>query len=115
MLAAGFSDGVLRVFAVCLKELEDKNNHFSEEAKINLIYVAKLHSDFINKILVNSQFTLLVTGSEDESIFVHQISQNNKQFCLVPIGLIEVNSKITSIGWKIGEVIFMISTFLDIN
>lgn len=60
----------------------------------------KPHAKPITKVSCNPRGTILVTGSEDKTIFIFQIVGNGQLVQLEPIGYIELGSAITYITWK---------------
>lgn len=98
MLIAGFSDGVVRVTVVSLQE-EMKNTSSGEEL-ITLIQTTKPHTKPVTALSINNKGTILLTGSEDSTVFVYQIAQSAKYISLVPIGFVIVPSAVTFLNWK---------------
>ncbi|KDR19694.1 WD repeat-containing protein 52 [Zootermopsis nevadensis] len=98
MLIAGFSDGVVRVTVVSLQE-KMKNTSSGEEL-ITLIQTTKPHTKPVTALSINNKGTILLTGSEDSTVFVYQIAQSAKYISLVPIGFVIVPSAVTFLNWK---------------
>lgn len=88
----GFSDGVIRIVAFDYKSCGDD--------RLQLIRVVKCHHMPITKISVNPKGSLLVSGSEDGTLFVHQILKTSQLLNLSPIGFICVPSPVTCINWN---------------
>lgn len=88
ILIIGFADGVLRVVS-----FDDKN------LEIQFIQVIKCHCDSITKISMNPKNTIIVSASEDLTIFVHQIARSKPFLTLLPIGFIRVDSAVSCINW----------------
>lgn len=87
----GFGDGVIRMVYVDFK---------SSSKSISLIQVLKSHSKAITKFSINPTETILVSGSKDNTIFIHQLFQQETFVKLIPIGLVAIDSPCTSINWK---------------
>lgn len=88
IMIIGFSDGILRMIA-----FDDK------VYDIKFLQVIKCHCDAITKISINPKGSILVSASEDLTIFVHQIVRTSPILTLLPIGFIRVASYVTSINW----------------
>jgi WD40 repeat protein len=98
VLVAGFSDGMVRVVVVSLEE--KKKDPSSKEEFITLIQITKPHTKPVTAMSINDKGTLLVTGSEDSTVFVYQIAQSSKYISLVPIGFVAVPNMVTFLSWK---------------
>lgn len=61
----------------------------------------KSHSKAITKISINPSETILVSGSEDKTIFIHRIfNEIEEEYTkIVPIGLVDINSICSTITW----------------
>lgn len=64
-----------------------------------LIQTIKSHSKSITKLSINPTETILVSGSEDKTIFVHQLAHQDGFTKVKPIGLVNINSICTAINW----------------
>ena len=98
VLVAAFRDGVVRVVVVSLQEM--KKNPNSKEEFITIIQKSKPHVKPVTAMSVNDKGTVLVTGSEDSTIFVYQITESHKYVSLVPIGFVTVPNVVTFLSWK---------------
>lgn len=49
---------------------------------------------------MNDEGNVLVTGSEDCTVFVYQIAQSSKYISLVPIGFVTMPNMVTFLSWK---------------
>jgi WD40 repeat protein len=98
VLVAAFSDGIVRVVVVSLEEM--KKEPSSKEGFITLIQTTKPHSKPITAMSMNDEGTVLVTGSEDCTVFAYQIAQDSKYISLVPIGFVTVPNMVTFLSWK---------------
>ena len=101
---AGFSDGVVRVLVLSLEEM--RKTHPPNTEFINIIQVIKAHDEPITAISLNDKGNLLVTGSEEATIFVFRIKRelSKKYVYLEPIGFVPVPSSVTFLNWKPLEV-----------
>lgn len=95
VLVLAFDDGVIRVITVDLSEEENM-----EEESVQLIQVLKSHSEPIRKLSINENETILVSGGDDNLIFIHQISRELPFVVLKPIGLVQTPSAVSCINWK---------------
>lgn len=98
VLVAGFSDGVVRVVVVSLEGM--KTEPSSKEEFITLIQATKPHSKAITAMSMNDEGNVLVTGSEDCTVFVYQIVQSSRYISLVPIGFVTMPNVVTFLSWK---------------
>ncbi|XP_055535978.1 cilia- and flagella-associated protein 44 isoform X2 [Wyeomyia smithii] len=93
ILAIGFEDGCIRIIAVNLSESKS-------ESPVNLIQIIKSHSKEITALTINHRETVLVSGSKDNSIFVHQTVRKFPNVTIDPIGLVYTPSPVYTINWK---------------
>lgn len=93
----GFSDGVIRMACVDIMG-----------RKIRLIQVIKSHSTPVTTLALNASGKILVSGSEDKTIFVHQIVQHKPYIRIIPIGLVKMPSPVAAMAWNPDFVIFFI-------
>lgn len=98
VLVAAFRDGVVRVVVVSLQEMKEDPN--STEEFITIIQTSKPHVKPITAMSMNDKGTVLVTGSEDSTIFVYQITESHKYVSLVPIGFVTMPNMVTFLSWK---------------
>ncbi|KAK6640272.1 hypothetical protein RUM44_011958 [Polyplax serrata] len=99
LLIGGFADGVIRVICVSLTEFVRRVPTPTDEY-INLVQVIKPHTKPVTVITINPKNTIVVTGSEDCTIFVFQISEGKQFVKLVPIGYVPVTGEVTHCTWK---------------
>ncbi|KAI4492234.1 hypothetical protein M0802_009924 [Mischocyttarus mexicanus] len=97
-LVCAFDTGIIRMIIVAVLIANEKNN--IKENFTKLVQVMKPHSQSINAMSVNSSCSLLVTGSDDSTIFVFNISTTVTYPTLQPIGYINMPSEITCMTWK---------------
>ncbi|XP_035917499.1 cilia- and flagella-associated protein 44 isoform X1 [Anopheles stephensi] len=96
ILVLGFADGFLRTLAINLHD-----GHLSyPENRVNLIQLLKPHSQSVTALGLNVRETILVSGSEDKTVFVHRCVRATPHITLEPIGLVYTPSAVTSISWK---------------
>jgi len=98
VLVAAFRDGVVRVVVVSLQEMKKDPN--STEEFITIIQTSKPHVKPVTAMSMNDKGTVLVTGSEDSTIFVYQIIESHKYVSLVPIGFVTMPNMVTFLSWK---------------
>lgn len=105
-LVIGFDDGVLRVAQVCNLKKGSQIKRSQEEQKIiiRIIQTIKPHNKPLTCFEINPDQTLLVSGSEDKTIFMFCIRYVHEVFTLVPIGFIPVPSRVTCLTWNPKEV-----------
>ncbi|XP_053674678.1 cilia- and flagella-associated protein 44 [Anopheles nili] len=100
ILVLGFADGFIRAVALNLHE-----GHLSyPENRVNLIQLLKPHTQTVTSLALNSRETILVSGSEDRTIFVHRCVRASPHVTLEPIGLVYTPSAVTSLAWKPGSI-----------
>jgi WD40 repeat protein len=109
VLVAGFSDGVVRVVVVSLEEMMNEQSY--KEEFITLIQVTKPHSKPITAMSMNDKGNMLVTGSEDCTVFVYLITQSSKYISLLPIGFVTMPNMVTYLSWK-PHAVSIIHTFV---
>ncbi|KAF7417837.1 hypothetical protein HZH68_000490 [Vespula germanica] len=97
-LICAFDNGVIRVVIVAVLTANERNN--IKENFTRLVQVLKPHSQSINVMSMNPSYSLLVTGSDDSTIFVFNISTTSTYPTLQPIGYIKMPSGITCMTWK---------------
>lgn len=102
VLIGGFEDGVIRIVSASLQEYMKKVPSPSEEY-INLIQVAKPHTKAVTVITINPKGTIVVTGSEDSTIFVFKVGHGIQFVELLPIGYAPVSGPVSSCAWKPDE------------
>lgn len=94
VMILGFTDGVVRVVTFNYKLQND------ESVQLQLVQVVKCHCKPITKISINPKGSILVSASEDSTIFIHQLVKNSPLISLQPIGFIVMPSPVTSISWN---------------
>lgn len=87
----GFDDGCLRV---CVLNIND------QASRLFLTQTVKAHDKAITKIVVNARNNVLVSGSDDSTIFFFQI-ELNEFVRLVPIGYLQVPNPVTCLTWHL--------------
>ena len=110
VLIVGFADGIIRVISL---QLSDKTMDLFQ-----LIQVTKCHHMPITKLAINPKGTIIVSGSEDKTVFIHQIDNIKPYVTLVPIGFIKVPAPVTCFNWnqkKVSVIIGSISLKFQTN
>lgn len=88
----GFADGIIRVVSLHLTD--------TTMDSLQLIQITKCHHMPITKMAINPKGTILVSGSEDKTVFIHQIDKVTPFVKLVPIGFIKVPAPVTCFSWN---------------
>lgn len=97
----GFVDGVIRMVLLTIETNRDCSRNSNDAI---LIQVSKPHSRPITQISIDHTETRMVSGSEDNTIFIYQIEKTNAFIQLNPIGLINVPLIVTNFAWNPKEV-----------
>ncbi|KAK2582044.1 hypothetical protein KPH14_002749 [Odynerus spinipes] len=97
-LICAFGSGIIRVIIAAVLIANEHNN--IKDKFTRLVQVLKPHSQSINVMSVNPSCSLLVTGSDDSTIFVFNICTTTMYPTLVPIGYIKMPSGISCMTWK---------------
>ncbi|XP_050529600.1 cilia- and flagella-associated protein 44 isoform X1 [Daktulosphaira vitifoliae] len=93
IFVAGFKNGLLKIFLVPLKEIVN-----GELINLTLLQVTKPHTNSVNHLKTNNNNKIIVSGSEDCSVFVYKLIRN--PFKLEPVGFYPFPGSITFICWK---------------
>lgn len=102
VLVLGFTDGVVRVVCIDLQttrptQLETQSK---EDTRVFLLQAWKPHRSALTKMSLNARNTILVTGSEDATLFIHQVYRQEPFVHINPIGYVEIPSAATALNWK---------------
>lgn len=89
----GFEDGVVRIISVNL------DTHYGGE-RVTLLQSWKPHRKAVTVMSINSRETVLVTGSKDKTVFIHQIFGQEPFVTFLPIGFVDLPSEATALNWK---------------
>lgn len=89
----GFDDGVVRIICVNL------DTHYRGE-RVTLLQSWKPHRKAVTVMSINPRESLLVTGSADSTIFIHQIVGQEPFVTFLPIGFVDLPSEATALNWK---------------
>ena len=92
VMILGFTDGVIRVITF--------NYKLQNDEPLQLVQVIKCHCKPITKISINPKRSILVSASEDSTIFIHQLMKSSPIISLQPIGFILMPSPVTCISWN---------------
>lgn len=93
MLVLGFDDGVVRIMCVNL------DIRYSGE-RVTLLQSWKPHRLAVTVMSINPRESVLVTGSEDKTVFMHQIFAQEPFVTFLPIGFVDLPSAATALNWK---------------
>ncbi|KAL7301745.1 hypothetical protein TKK_0005740 [Trichogramma kaykai] len=98
-IVCGFDTGVLRLVALDLEPPED-----SEHERVRLCQIYRAHTEPIVRLAIDPQHKILVSFSQDSSLFVFQILSSDRSYPrLVPIGYLSLPSPTSSFAWKPNE------------
>ncbi|XP_050459151.1 cilia- and flagella-associated protein 44 isoform X5 [Cataglyphis hispanica] len=95
--ACAFESGVIRIIVVAISKANAINDIRGDY--VRLIQVVKPHKMAITVMSLNPSCSLLVTGSEDSTVFSFTIMTNTYPV-ITPIGFIKVPSGVTCLTWK---------------
>ncbi|XP_075252601.1 cilia- and flagella-associated protein 44-like isoform X3 [Convolutriloba macropyga] len=87
-IIAGFGDGVLRVMKITKRELDLSRRSKMGSASFTLTQVLKPHNANVTALEFNPDYTYLVSGSSDKTIFFFSVGD---EFKLNPIGYISIS------------------------
>lgn len=68
--------------------------------KFILLQTWKPHASSVTAMSINERETILVSGSMERTIFIHQIMPQEPYVKFVPIGFVETPSAPTAFNWK---------------
>ncbi|CAK9822070.1 Cilia- and flagella-associated protein 44 [Anthophora retusa] len=97
-LICAFESGIVRMIVVAIQAASTNNNTKDDYTK--LIQVLKPHSMSITVMCLNTSCSLLVTGSDDATIFTFSIHFTNTYPTIVPIGYVKLPSSATCMAWN---------------
>ncbi|XP_014472910.1 PREDICTED: cilia- and flagella-associated protein 44 [Dinoponera quadriceps] len=102
MLACAFGSGIIRVIsvAILLADAEVDNVDNVKNDYVKLIRIIRPHRMAITAMSLNPSYSLLVTGSEDSTVFGFTVAVIDTYPVITPIGFIEVPSGVTCLTWK---------------
>ncbi|CAL7949001.1 unnamed protein product [Xylocopa violacea] len=100
-LLCAFESGIIRMISITMQGTSIDNNVGEDNTK--LIQVLKPHLMSITAMSLNSSCSLLVTGSDDATIFVFNIHTISNYPTIVPIGYVKVPSSVTCMTWNSQE------------
>ncbi|XP_076749592.1 cilia- and flagella-associated protein 44 [Xylocopa sonorina] len=100
-LVCAFESGIIRMITITIQGASIDDSVKEDNTK--LIQVLKPHLMPITVMSLNSSCSLLVTGSDDATIFVFNIHAINNYPTIVPIGYIKVPSPVTCMTWNSQE------------
>ncbi|GLH13924.1 WD repeat-containing protein 52 [Gryllus bimaculatus] len=100
VVVCGGADGLVRVAVVALQNREAAGEAARDDDFLCLVQTTKPHTMRITSMAVREAQGLLVTGSEDATIFVYQILPRHDYVSLNPIGFVNVPSAVTHLTWK---------------
>lgn len=92
VLAVGFADGVIRIIVVDVEE--NVQSH-----RVTLVQYIKPHKMPITRMSLHPRGHVLVSASEDGTVFVLQLVQKDPHVAMVPIGFVEMPSPVNALCW----------------
>ncbi|XP_076234530.1 cilia- and flagella-associated protein 44 isoform X2 [Calliopsis andreniformis] len=97
-LVCAFETGIIRMITVAVKTASAENNIDKDYTR--LIQVLKPHTMPITVMSLNVSHRLLVTGSNDATIFTFHIESSDTYPKIIPIGYVKVPSSVTCMTWN---------------
>ncbi|XP_076652358.1 cilia- and flagella-associated protein 44 isoform X2 [Halictus rubicundus] len=97
-IVCAFRSGVIRMITIAIKTADMENNINGDYTR--LIQSLKPHSMPITIMRYNALCSLLVTGSEDATIFVLNVQSTDSYPQIVPIGYVKAPSPATCMTWN---------------
>ncbi|KAF7998128.1 hypothetical protein HCN44_009526 [Aphidius gifuensis] len=99
-IICAFESGIIRVVTVDVDGADVARANDPEENNfVKLVQVVKPHTAGITVMSLNKLENILVTGSQDSTIFIFQIKISDEFPELIPIGFIKLPSGISCITW----------------
>ncbi|XP_068986815.1 cilia- and flagella-associated protein 44 isoform X3 [Bombus flavifrons] len=96
-LVCAFESGIIRMITVTIQTTNTGNVKMDNT---KLIQVLKPHSMPITVMSLNTSCSLLVTGSDDATIFLFNIHTTNNYPAIAPIGYVKLPSPATCMTWN---------------
>ncbi|XP_076298900.1 cilia- and flagella-associated protein 44 isoform X2 [Lasioglossum baleicum] len=100
-IVCAFRSGVIRMITIAIKAADTGNNIKGDYTR--LIQCLKPHSMPITIMRYKASCSLLVTGSEDATIFVFNVQSTASYPQIVPIGYVKAPSPATCMTWNAQE------------
>ncbi|XP_025994269.1 cilia- and flagella-associated protein 44 isoform X2 [Solenopsis invicta] len=97
-LACAFESGVIRIIAVAVSAADATDDIKGDY--VRLIQIIKPHKMAITAMSLNPSCRLLVTGSDDSTVFSFVITVSENFPVIMPIGFVKVPSGVTCLTWK---------------
>ncbi|ERL94503.1 hypothetical protein D910_11780 [Dendroctonus ponderosae] len=95
ILLAAFGDGQIRVICLHIPDI----NSGEDRIILHVPQTIKPHSKPVTTMSVNSKGTILVSASEDSTIFVFKVDVHSHQSLLIPIGFFPTTDIVSCITW----------------
>lgn len=100
----GFSDGLIRIAYLNLTGMSASTKDLQV---VHLIQVSKPHRAAVCALSADAPETVLLTSSEDKTIFIYHMSKAaNGYILLQPSGFIDVPAVVTAFTWNLLDVIY---------
>nr|XP_033337675.1 cilia- and flagella-associated protein 44 [Megalopta genalis] len=100
-IVCAFRSGIIRMITIAIKAAVVENNIKGDYTR--LIQCIKAHSMPITLMYYNVSCNLLITGSEDATIFVFNMQSTDTYPQIIPIGYVKVPSPATCMTWNAQE------------
>ncbi|XP_076222298.1 cilia- and flagella-associated protein 44 [Nomia melanderi] len=97
-IICAFQSGIIRMITVAVKVADTENNIKGDYTR--LIQILKPHSMPISVMSYNISCSLLITGSEDATVFIFNIHSTKTYPEIIPIGYVKVPSSVTCMQWN---------------
>ncbi|XP_043276979.1 cilia- and flagella-associated protein 44 isoform X2 [Venturia canescens] len=97
-IACAFESGVIRLVALAILHADRSDDINTDYSR--LIQAIRPHKSTITAISLNRNNSLLVSGSEDSTIFIFSINVTETYPELVPVGYVKLASGVSCIAWK---------------
>ena len=104
-IVCAFETGVIRMITVAVLDADANNK--KKGGYVKLIQVLKPHTKSITIVSLNLMNNILVTGSEDSTVFVFLIEKTRRNPSLIPMGYLRTPSTVTCMAWKPEHVSFL--------
>lgn len=93
-LILAFADGVIRTICIDVNGKLNKNSH------VVLVQATKPHTAPITALSINFLETIIISGSEDRTVFLYHIRVIGDLVQLEPIGLVNTLAVPTAFNWN---------------
>ncbi|CAG9858658.1 unnamed protein product [Phyllotreta striolata] len=102
IIIGGFADGQVRVVCLYIPNLSKGGNE--NDISITLTQVIKTHTKPVTAVTINATGNIVVSGSDDATIFIYKVNNKELNNFLIPIGFLPAPDSITYMTWNPKEV-----------